>query len=455
MSVADPLPPPVTFPLPQGTSTLPIVELDRRAIETDRTRIRFRRGSQKRASADCSFGNFAGTLGFSAWSFFHAAKKTELTSSFNTASVDHRASGFAAEYDGLFVWNTRNFRRVDRSVFALEDFAESSLAGRCGEAIAYLTMVKWGYVFWDRIAVLWERAANQSGMTHPEMVHVAQVVSSRLATRRPDLEPDFAFEKPSRDVALMEAKGSFVHPIYDNPSTKDDLRHGLRQLAAWSDMIAPPPHKSFAIGTYLRDSSDAAGDPSLIAFVDPPAEVSQARSPLEFPSDLIRRGNYGAWLVGMGFSASGNALRNCTGIQPNERQLTVLTLGRRQFAVTFQGVVLKPHGPRRFPFPMPWMEYLMLAEGFPHHPAMAVEMLRQFGIAAVQVMGIEVNTLQSIQAALADPTSEALMEIEATDVLLEQPAIAGFSGSIMPDNTLFGQIGLDALANGQLKVFRL
>ena len=209
------------------------------AVETDYTRIRFRKGSKKRAAADCSFGDFVGSLEFIAWEFFHAAKKTELTSSFTTQLIDRRALGFAEECDGLFVWNTANFRREDRTVFGLEDFADSGLAGRCGEAVAYLTMVKkWGYLFWDRIATLWECAAAHSGMTHPEMVKWARVISSKLSSR-PDLEPDFAFENDTPEVALMEAKGSFVHPVHDNPTTKDDLRHGLKQLGAWSGMVAP------------------------------------------------------------------------------------------------------------------------------------------------------------------------------------------------------------------------
>ena len=155
----------------------------------DRKPIRIRRGSTKRSKSDCSFGKFSEHLSIDAWQFFHAAKKTELTTTFTTSQVDRRALLFAAEHSEFFVWNTGNLRRVDRSVFSLEDFAEGGLAGRFGEAVAYLTMVKWGYVYWDRIATLWERAVAKSGMTHPERVKRAKAIASKLGVARPDWNP--------------------------------------------------------------------------------------------------------------------------------------------------------------------------------------------------------------------------------------------------------------------------
>jgi len=432
-------------------SCLPIIELDKTDVQTDYKRIRMRSGSLKRARAQCSFGDFTGSLNFNAWSFFHAAKKTELTSSFTTELIDRRAIGFSEDYNQLFVWNTPNLRRVDRSVFALEDFAGSGLAGRCGEAIACLTMAQWGYAFWDRIAVLWERAAANSGMTHPEMVKLAKVISSKTSSR-PDLEPDFAFEKATSEVAMMEAKGSFVHPIDDSPSTKDDLRHGLDQLNAWSEMIVPAPQKSFVIGTYFRDASDTTGDPSLIAFVDPVGANDASGLQIELPSDWIRRGNYGAWLNGMGFSATGNALRNGRQISPPEQELPILRFGERDYAVTFQRVVIKQSRARRLPrFAIPWWEPGLVPDELWHHP----RIIRELGIVGIQVMSIDIGVLELIERAVTDSASSSLMDIDVGDMLAQDSTTDGLMGSIFPDRTLFGTVAPEVLANAGTRVYRL
>lgn len=450
MSLVLPRPAPILISAPDGRSTLPIVELPRSAVQSRQRQIRFRRGSRQRESADCSFGKFSDHLDFDAWSLFHAAKKTELTTTFTTSMADYRALTFAGEYDGLFVWNTDNFRRVERSVFALEDFSETGLAGRFGEAIAYLAMVKWDYVYWDRIAVLWERAAAVSGMTHPERVRWAHVISERLDARRPHLEPDFAFEKANGEVALMEAKGSFVHPINDNPSTKADLRHGLKQLAAWTGMVAPAPSKSFAVGTYFRDVSDNAGDPSLIAFVDPPGSKTRSGPRVAFSPDWIRRGNYGAWLIGMGFANGGNALRSGRAVSLSDRLLRVVKIAGRDFALVAQGVRMKEIG--KSLVPMPWFDPWSFD-----------------GIAAIQVLGIESDTLDLIEEAARNPTSHALLRRNANATLAQsesgdapRPSVGfarsstpGFSGSIMPDGTLMGEIDPEMFARAGVESFRL
>jgi len=438
-----------------GTSSLPIVELDRSDVEKDRKQIRLRRGSNKRAAEDCSFGKFQDHIAIEAWPFFHAAKKTELTTTFTTPQMDKRSLYFASEHSELFVWNTGNLRRVDRSVFSLEDFAEAGLAGRFGEAVAYLTMVKWGYVYWDRIAVLWERAVAKSGMTHPEQIKNAKAIASKLAVARPDLEPDFAFEKADSDVALMEAKGSFVHPVNDNPSTKDDLRHALKQLNAWSGLVTPTPSKSFAIGTYFRDSSDSTGDPSLIAFVDPPATPSALPEPVELPRDWIRRGNYGAWLVGMGFTESGNALRRGIEVGLPGRQIPVVDVGGRSFAATIEGVVLKRNRRSRGPLPLLWLDPWYLFEELHFHPIPA-RFLRDIGVAAVRVIGAELSTLRQIEDAALNPASNSLLRRDAQISDISQQAISdGFSGSIFPDGTLVGQIDPEVFMDARMEEFRL
>lgn len=467
MSITLPLPAPILVAAPTGNSTLPIVEVPRISVETKRKQIRLRRGTSVRKAADCSFGNFTGHLNFDAWSFFHAAKKTELATSFAATFVDRRAMSFADEYNGWFVWNPDNFRRANRDTLRLEDFAESGLAGRFGEAIAYLLMVNWGFIYWDRIAALWERAAKKSGMTHQDSVKHARVISK---SPRPDSEPDFAFEKASGEVSLMEAKGSFVHPGDDNPSTKSDLQHGLKQLAAWTKLIHPLPLKSYAIGTYFRDISDNSGDPSLIVFVDPPGSKTATAPKVAFPPDWIRRGNYGAWLLGMGFVESGHALRSGREVNQLSHRLPIVNISGREFAVVLQGVRVK-RADEWFNL-SPWFDPLFYSPDIPRpFPPNLGRFLQRIGITAIQVLGIESDTLALIEEAIGNGQSEALLSRGAGvnlttpsesqgDSLLppdgfSKTSTPGFSGSIMPDGTIVGEIAPELLEDARIKTFKI
>jgi hypothetical protein len=438
---------------PVGRSSLPIVELERKAVAPDGKHIRFRRGSKERAKADCSLGSFTDTLLFDAWSLFHAAKKTEFTTSFTNDDVNPKALCFAEEYKELLVWNSENLRRVSRSVFGLVDFSETGLGGRLGEAIAYLTMLKWGYIYWDRIAVLWERAAVHSGLKHPEMVANAHVPSSRIKAPRPSLEPDFAFERATGDVALMEAKGSFVDMQSDSPSIKGDLRNALSQLEAWSAMVEPTPKKSYAIGTYFRDESDD-NDPSLITYVDPPGHRLKDVSPVRFPDDWIRRGNYGAWIIGMGFPSAGEALRTARNIERTEHPLTVVEIGRSRFAVTFQGLVVKRERGPRVPNPELWLG-VPLAHDWRTNPQVLATTLRGFGFVALRVLGIEINTLRLIEKSLSNPDLASLLRVRPTEFPAGSVSESGFTGSVFPDGTLFGDLSVDVLATASEEPFLL
>ena len=408
MSSGLTVPPPLTLTAPLGVATLPLVELDRVAVVSANKPIRLRKGSKKRAAANCSFGDFDSEhLKVDAWPLFHAAKKTELATSFTQSQVDRRALCFAAEFAELFIWNGGNLRRIDRSVFALEDFSEAGLAGRFGEAIAYLTMQKWGYVYFDRIATLWERAVAGSGVAHAERVKQAQIVSSKLGLPRPDLEPDFAFEKATGDVAMMESKGSFVHPVNDNPTTKNDLRHALEQISAWTGMITPTPAKSYAIGTYFRDISDVTGDPSLVTYVDPPGRRDDDIRPIEFRPDWIRRGNYGAWLVGMGFQKSGNTLRAGIELVQPEREIPIVRIGGNDIAIVIENVIFDQSMRQRGRFlnfwPLAWNSLYELTQ-------LPGDFLRELGITGFQVMGIDKNILRRIEQSVLNSASMSLFE---------------------------------------------
>ncbi len=407
---------------------MPLVELDKSLVEARGKSVRLRKDSKKRNSADCSFGNFKEHLGFDAWQFFHAAKKTELASSFSEEQLNNRAFAFALEHERTFVWDSSNFRKIDRNTFALEDFASAGLAGRVGEAIAYLTMVKWGYVFWDRCTTVWLRAARRAKVSHNDQLRVARYLASKVSSGKPANEPDFVFEKLNSEVALMEAKGSFLDPGRDKPTVKQDLRQALSQLSAWSEVIAPAPGKSFGIGTYLREESDNVGDPSLIAFVDPRVRKKLNFRPVEFPRDLIRRCNYGSWLMGMGLVSSGRALRDLRAKPADEFSLPVLRIANRDFAVTAAGWKLElesefsPWWWRNFPYSH-WSEKTWL------------------------MLGIDANILRQLGAAIRNPEEPVLLRLEAQQAANLTAENRANTWSIMPDGSFVGVISRDKIAD--------
>ena len=450
---SPPLKPLVIVPPLDEHSQLPVVELDRERILRPRVRVRVRKDSVKRKNSDCSLGQFKEQMGFGAWNLYHAAVKTELTRTFSQADVDSRSLAYWGYHRDLFVWNTDNLRRIDRSIFDLEDFGRSALAGRFGEAVAYLVMVKNGYVYWDRIGTLWERACRQANTSHPEMTRRVRAMRKALRAARPDMEPDFAFENNARDVALMESKGSFVHPQHDAVTVKGDLSKGLKQLSAWTRFLVPAPSKSFAIGTYFRDASDTNGDPSLIAVVDPPNEAEPDSLAVAYPLDWIRRANYGAWLIGMGLLEAGRALRNGNRLETVEPLLPIVTIANRQFAVAFIQVLFKDHLVKRQRHP--FFEFWRLLEWFPPK-YLWHDVLMDVGAYGILVFGLDVTILQRIGDCLADPRSSSLLELERADRLTgEAFRLQDFNGSIMPDGSLVGVLSMRELETIQINRFGL
>jgi len=425
---------PIVVTPPQGVSSLPMIEINKNSVMTKHKQIRLHAGSYKWQTANCSFGNFTQHLGFTAWEFFHAAKKTELASSFTNAFADRRAFLFAAEHEDTFIWNTGNLRKTDNSVFALEDFAMAGLAGRVGEAIAYLTMIKWGYVFWDRCATVWERAARSANITHSEQLRTVQYLSAKIASGRPQNEPDFIFEKRNGDVALMEAKGSFVNPTKDNPSAKADLRQALTQLAAWSSVIVPTPKKSYGIATYFREEHDNNRDPSLIAYVDPPGRKDENIRPVELPRDLVRRCNYGTWLVGMGLVSAGRAL--CEGKKKTIQmiELPTVEVNGQRFVYAVMGFKSLPGHDNQLSYPLSWINGVFS---------------RWHQSSGIFVIGIEQGVMYLITEMLHRSKTETMKRNGGHDV-------TGFSHhnneeqswSVMPDGSFLGILDYDTLDAG-------
>jgi len=424
--------------MPIGGSSLPLVELDKSQVSTKRKQIRLRKHSPRRKASDCSFGKFKEHLGFKAIEFFHAAKKTELTRSFTNRELERLATAFAVEYEDAFVWDPQNFRKTDRDVFSIADFDSSRLAGRVGEALAYLTMVKWDYVYWDRCTTLWQRAARAAKVSHSDQLKVAKYLKGKISPVKIRNAPDFVFEKATRQIALMEAKGGFVHPAHDNPPIKDDLAQALKQLKAWSDVISPSPSKSFGIGSYLREESDNHDDPSLIAFVDPEDEEDANPRAVEFPQDLIRRCNYGAWLRGMGLVTSGTALRDQRRKTPEAVSLPVVRIMNRDFAITTLGWKLS-------------LDYDVFF-GLWHEPFSFIERGR-----SALVMGIELNTLRSVEQAIHNPSGLDLLRLDNQDIGALRAEVDNMNWSIMPDGSCMFLLDRDQMYQGlhDRQIFKL
>jgi hypothetical protein len=240
-------------------------------------------------------------------------------------------------------------------------------------------------------------------------------------------------ENRTGDAALMESKGSFVDPGRDAPTVKRDLAHALSQLSAWSTVIQPKPTKSFAIGTYFRDQSDP-GDPSFIAFVDPPSDQRIDELAVEWPKDWVRRGNYGAWLAGMNLRRASEALSMGTTIEPSEVNLPVLALNGRRYAVAPLGLMVD--GNVRSPrLPLYFLTHPDLDWEDPPH-----WFFRELGV-SLEVIGLDVVVLRQIEAVL-----QGRGELSGLEKATPRPQqdsrgfqmADGFYGSTMPDGSLCG-----------------
>lgn len=418
---------------PQGNSRLPYVEIPRKKIQKKGASIKLRKGSKAASNADCSYGKFQGSLDFTAWNFFHAAKKTEFASSFSVGESMYAALLAGAEFRRFFDWLPANFRVRDQGIFSRIDATRSYLAGRSGVAINSLLMNHWDYVFWDHVPTLYARALRRANINHAESLWRASIIASKYASGVPAKEPDFAFEKDTGEVALMESKGRLVNPGDANPPAKGDLKEGLEQLDQWPQLITPTPQKSFAIGTYLRETSDTT-EPSLILYVDPPPRLNTRIEPVDLPRDWIRRGNYGNWLVGMGLEDAGFALREGREKPVEEVSLPVLAINGRRFAFTIEGFgfssrvrVLDPLDFFHWPVFMPRNGQFI-------------------------VTGIEVSVLRLIERTIRNAADSSLMEIEPLPTM---DLRAEFYGSVLPDGSLCGPLGFEKIWSCDQETFKL
>lgn len=442
----------ITIASPTGKSLLPVVELQKRRIRKRGLRIR-----SKTKYKDSTYGNFVQRLTVNAWPFFHAAIKTELTTDASIATVKRWSILFAEQHKSLFKWDPANLRRISRSKLAYEDFSEAGKAGRFAEATAYLLMHSWGYCYFDRIASLCDRVSSKQKMPQKDYIRITSLLRKALGTKTPGLQPDFMFQKKTlTDIALAESKGSFVNPSLDNPTVKSDLKYGLKQLQTWSKFLKPTVNKTFAIGTYFRDEGDK-GDPSFIAYVDPPGADDPNVPSFEIPDDWIRRGNYGNWLMGMGRVDAGNAIRSgeVTELQPTS--FLKVKFGGREIAIVPFGIGLADD--RRTPSGICCLLSDLIGEfdslSFPVEeiPILARHLAGLRTGIRLMAMGIETTTLQLLEKIVSrsDVRIDQFPSIETFD----EDGADGVYGSLLSDGSFFGAVNMAALNNAGIEEFRI
>ena len=383
-----------------GRSSLPIHELPKAKVEKPYVRTR-------------PLPSASGSVQFSAWRLAHAVKKADCLR-WPTAPIRWMgATGFILENGHLFDWTANEWCLRDGMSNFYADFSGSGLAGRIAQGMALLFLEDNGYAYVGRFETEWkQRAATQNRQWPADKTKA----------------PDFIAENAQKEWVLAESKGGFSSPG-TLPPIKGVLKDGLSQLDGWDKYINPQPIKSFAIGTFLREAGDTSNETSLIAFVDPEPEAPE--NPVEFPSDLVRRANYAAWLSVMGLDDAASRLRGGS----EERQLyelPLLTVGGRQYAVSIASLTLgQPDlSSREF-----WRDF----RDWPFWPFFRF----RDGI-DIELVGLDLKVLRALSSDTQSGSISGLMELEPSERRDEPADLTGgtFYGSIFSDGSLAGELRL-------------
>jgi hypothetical protein len=418
-----------------GQSRLPVFEVPKSALKK-RARINNVCTNTLANAVNSYLGTTSTTLSIGQVSLLHAAAKVELSRAFTITEVFRRTLCYGFLLEDIFDWGQRPLSLQSGATASRKDSARTAMAGHLGEATTLLLMDSMDFPFWDHLPTLWTR---QRGIVD----HSEQVNWPAPITRPSQLsqEPDFIVEKWNRgSFALVESKGHMVTPGA-RPDYKQPLNDALKQLANWPTYLPATIQASYAVSTYYQESLNGAIDPSLIAFTDPPPEGDRDNDlSIDIPDDAVRRGNYGAWLIGMGFENAGLRLRSYTSTDASNYELAIFSLNGEDYAVHFNRFFC-PCLPRH-PFDYPWLDmkhYWDLARfwaesiwgGFP-------------------VVGIKVSTLRLIEQALKQGSDrESLLDVAPERQRAEiAPTVDGdasqFAGSVLKDGTMFGFIGIDS-----------
>ena len=365
-------------------------------------------------------------LPFSAWELAHAVKKADCSRWPSFRTLWPGSVGFFLENIHLFDWNAKTFclNRCMSDFYA--DFSRTSLSGRIGQGMALLLLEREGYSYVGRFSTIIEQ-------------------SGQKLKGRTKKSPDFVIENNRSEWALAEAKGSFV-PRKSSSRPKEALKKAWNQLAGWDKCFSPPPHKGFAIGTFLREIGDSHKESSLMAFVDitpgglqaPPEEPQEPTDfPfIEFPSDAIRRANYASWLSLMGFDDAARRLRAGEG-RPGEHTVPVLTLEEYQYIVKIASI--RPSY-RRHTHDSDFQH--LIEEGMDW--LLMDWIFDLWGDIIIEVVGLDFSVVRVLKKAIQKPEVQALMEIKPRkqrDIDIEFDG-GEFHGSVFSDGSLIGEIGI-------------
>lgn len=384
----------------RGQGGLPLHEVDKTTVQTPYARVRLP-------------GNSSDDVKFGAWRLAHAIKKADCTRWSSSQALWVGAAGFLLENTHLFDWSASELRLNDGMATFFADFSSSSLAGRIAQGMALLFLEDRGYAYVGRFETEWKQRAATQNKQWPAGKKKA---------------PDFIAENGQKEWVLAESKGGFSSPG-KKPPIKGALRDGLTQLDGWDKYIIPQPIKSFAIGTFLRESGDTSGKTSLIAFVDPEPEVPE--NPVEFPRDAVRRANYASWLSLMGLNEAATRLRGGDGA-PQQYEIPLLTVSGRQYAVSIASVM--PRYPdtsgrefwrdfREWPFgPFPWFR-----DGID-----------------IELVGLDLEVLRALSSAKQSVDASELMALEPSERRDTAADLGGgtFYGSVFSDGSLLGELRL-------------
>ncbi|WP_286880228.1 hypothetical protein [Sphingomonas sp.] len=383
-----------------GRSNLPVHELAKAKVEKPHGRTR-------------PLPKASGNVQFSAWRLAHAVKKADCLR-WPTAPIRWvGATGFLLENGHLFDWTASEWCLGEGMSSFYADFAGTGIAGRIAQGMALLFLEDNGYAYVGRFETEWKRRAATQNRQWPADKTKA---------------PDFIAENGQKEWVLAESKGGFSAPG-KKPPIKGALKDGLTQLDGWDKYITPQPIKSFAIGTFLRETGDTSGETSLIAFVDPEPEVPE--NPVEFPRDAVRRANYASWLSLMGLDEAAARLLRDDG-ERQRYELPLLTVGGHQYVV---GIVsVSPRHPdlssrefwrdlRDWPFwPFPWSR-----DGFD-----------------IEIVGLDLKVLHALSSVTQLAGASELMALEPSEGRDGPAELDGgtFYGSVFSDGSLLGELRL-------------
>lgn len=383
-----------------GRSSLPIHELPKAKVEKPYDRIR-------------PLPKASGALKFSAWRLAHAIKKADCLRWPSAPIRWAGATAFLLENGHLFDWSASEWCLNEGMSQFYADFTGTGMAGRIAQGMALLFLEDNGYAYVGRFETEWRQRATTQDRQWPADKTKA---------------PDFIAENAQHDWVLAESKGGFSSSG-TKPPIKGALREGLAQLDDWDKYITPQPIKSFAIGTFLRETGDTSRETSLIAFVDPEPEATE--NPVEFSRDAVRRANYASWLSVMGLNEAAARLRSGEG-EPQKYEFPLLAIAGRQYVVSISAVT--PRYPslsdREF-----WREFRDLR--------LWPFLWFRDGI-DIELVGLDLKVLRALSLVTKPAGVSELMALEPTGPRDTPADLDGgtFYGSVFSDGSLLGELRL-------------